>query len=196
MSAALERIARLRCERPAGQARPGAARIAPRVPRRGRARVPHPRPAGAHALRRRGAARRTDDRARRRAHGDALRPRRADGGPPPDGRARARSGDARARARGQHGAGGRARAGRRSRLRSRRRDGTGRGTARREHLLRRHAGGARRADGLADGTGLEELSSAAARPTPRDGLAVGSWRARAQPASGRRGLSARVSRAR
>ncbi len=52
-----------------------------------------------------------DDGARRRAHRDALRARRADGGPARDRRAGARARDARAVARGKHGDGRRARAG-------------------------------------------------------------------------------------
>ena len=63
-----------------------AARVAPRVPRRGRARLPHARPPGAHALGRRGAARGAHDGARRGAHRDPLRPRRAHGRPARDRR--------------------------------------------------------------------------------------------------------------
>ena len=46
-------------------------------------RLPDPRPPGAHALGRRGAARRAGHGPRRLAHGHALRARRADGGPAP-----------------------------------------------------------------------------------------------------------------
>ena len=70
------------------------------VPRRRGPGVPHARPAGAHALGRRGAARGADDGARRGAHRDALRARRADRGPARDRRpARSRSVDAGPRAR-------------------------------------------------------------------------------------------------
>ena len=65
---ALARVRALRGARSAGQARAGAARVAPRLPRRRRARIPHARPAGAHALGRRGAARGAHDGARRGAH--------------------------------------------------------------------------------------------------------------------------------
>ena len=68
------------------------------LPRRGRARLPHARSAGAHALGRRGAARGPHDGARRVAHRRALRARRADRRPAPDATSRALvARDARAR---------------------------------------------------------------------------------------------------
>ena len=153
---------RLRRARSAGQAGTGAARVAPGLPRRGGARVPHARPAGPHALRGRGAARGAHHRPRRSAHRDALRPRRAHGGPARDRRARAGARHARAVAGRQHGHGRRARGAGRTDVRSRARDGPGRRAARRTHPVRRHAGRAGQAHRPADRQGMGRFARAVA----------------------------------
>ncbi len=182
---------RLPCPRSAGQAGEGAARVAARVPRRGRHRLPHARPPGANAERRRSAARRADDGPRCGAHGDALRARRADRGPPRDRRPGARARDGRPREGRQHRARRRARAGHHPGVRSGARDGAGRRSRRRAHPVRRNAGRAREAPRPAHGQSVGDAALHGARTTAGPRVARSARRAGAQPPRRRRSLPAR-----
>ena len=115
------------------------------VPRRRRSRLPHARPRGGDALRRRGAAAAARDADRLAARRRPLHPRRAVDRPPP-ARQRAPDRHARAAARHrQHRARRRARRGDDAPLRLARRHGAGRRPARRRGR-RRRAGGEGRAE--------------------------------------------------
>ncbi len=117
----------------------GGARAA-RLPRAGRARLPHARPPVADAVGRRGAAHQPDDRARHLAGQHAVRARRALDRPAPARHAARDRRDAPPARRGQLAAGRRARSADHAGGRSDHRPRPGTGRARRQRRLQRHPG--------------------------------------------------------